>query len=183
MPARYPRGRRERGNIFIAPSERSKRKQNRDASRTSERRSEARSARRREVELRVIEKPVVHPDRRFISLVHARRYTGGASLLLSRPSTYSHRTVARRLLSRSHLPHVGIRRTRKSSRGEEKRGARRADARRGRAQREETRGGWEEGGKKKDRTQQCPRRCILARLPTRGAEGAPLNWLRKPWAL
>lgn len=70
------------------------------------------------MELRVIEKPVVHPDRRFISLVHARRYTG-ASLLLSRPSTYSHRTVARRLLSRSHLPHVGIRRTRKSRGGEE----------------------------------------------------------------
>jgi len=70
------------------------------------------------VELRVIEKPVVHPDRRFISLVHARRYTQSFSPIIS---PFYLLPSSRRLLSRSHLPHVGIRTTRKA--GEEKRGA------------------------------------------------------------
>lgn len=66
--------------------------------------------------------------------------------------------------------HVGIRRTRKSRGGEEGRDEQ-MPAEVEPARGEETRGGREEG--KKDRTQQCPRRCILARLPTRGAEGGP----------
>lgn len=88
MPARYPRGRRQRGNIFIAPSEREVGGSKTDGGGRAEREKSVARSVRREVELRVIEKPVVHPDRRFISLVHARRCTG-ASLLLSRPSTHS----------------------------------------------------------------------------------------------
>lgn len=135
MPARYPRGRRERGNIFIAPSERSIGGSKTDGGGRGE--GAKQEACGGEVELRVIEKPVVHPDRRFISLVHARRCTR-ASLLLSRPSLPSTLPSSRRrLLSRSRLPHVGIRKTRKRAVVEKGGGANGADARRGKPKREE----------------------------------------------
>lgn len=100
------------------------------------------------MELRVIEKPVVHPDRRFISLVHARQYTG-ASLLLSRPSTYSH--LSRRLLLALS---PSARRNKKDEKkpGREKRGAeRRADARRGKPGRREETGDGRRGEEEKRR--------------------------------
>lgn len=140
----------------------------------------ARSARRREVELRVIEKPVVHPDRRFISLVHARRYTG-ASLLLSRPSTYSHRTVARRRLLSVLSPSARRNKDEKKP-GGRRRGARRADARRGRASEmrgeerrgEETRGGREEEeGREKKIVRNNARGGAFSRDYRRAARRAP----------
>lgn len=154
MPARYPRGRRQRGNIFIAlPEEevranktdigekgrrkgderekdifvvtvargllmslilslpRKKRKRRERKERRVKKRREREkekkrptsegakcAVRREEEELRVIEKPVVHPDGRFISRAHAQRCTRRFSPIIS-PFCRAHRLP---LLSLSH---------------------------------------------------------------------------------
>lgn len=83
---------------------------------------------------------------------------------------------SRRLLSRSHLPHVGIRKTRKSRGGREGRDEQMPAEVSWRERRDGRWGKGREGKKKEDGTQQCPRRCILARLLTRGARrGTPLT--------
>lgn len=104
----------------------------------------------------VIEKPVVRVP--IVALFRTRRYIG-ASLLLSLTLLYQ-ATVS---LSLSLLSLSPARRNKKN-RGKKSRRKReaRADVSRGEKERVET------GETKKDRTQQqCPRRCILARLPTR----------------
>lgn len=109
---------------------------------------------RREVELRVIEKPVVHPDRRFISLVHA---TSGIPELLSyylalqpTPIEPPHLVV-----SSSRALTSSARRNKKDEKklrgGKE--GARRADARRGKLARgDRERQRRREGGKAKKKS-------------------------------
>lgn len=151
MPARYPRGRRERGNIFIALRQREVGGSKTDGE--PRRGDEARSV-RREVELRVIEKPVVHPDRRFISLVHALTvYTESFSPIIS--PFYPLPSSRRRLLSRS-LTFRTSDEERREKAAEVKRGARRADARRGelargRQERKGGRGGEGERKKKEEK--------------------------------
>lgn len=83
------------------------------------RRSERRA--RREEELRVIEKPMVHLDRRFISRARSAVHRSFSPIIspFYRPVVSSLGLSFSLAGARSHLLHVAIRTTRKSREGKE----------------------------------------------------------------